>query len=594
MRKIKPQPNEYDDHILDLFGQEFRFDHAKGLAEWLKNSADAYNRAGVEDDDMVILIELHERTPKRDSVFRVIDFVGMTHDDLQSALKRWGDPNAAKRGAKKKIKTLGGHGNGGKFYARQSFKRSMWITYRDDKLNVFGFENKVYGFLDGYEDCEMTLEDALAFAEISIDELPEDARVELGQSGGFTVAYGQQPESFSGRSTTKTIIEKLLTNPQARRPLMHNPVYARFGKSLGEFQRLQVVEPDRREDFDQEYRWEIPEKLVDANGDEHVLRDEEHPDAWLELKVSRDILRYRQADRIDIIGETSVIASYATHELGGAVPAQAEFLFGECHCPKLEDPDDDYVKNDRDKLAEGDKSRLLLSWIRARVAELANMIAEADAKNQQHADLKRSAAYNELLNQWKNKFMSDDVVTLFGGLGEGSGFGGAGEGSGGASGDTQPPISGNDTNSDSDHDGGEQGGGGDEQKSGRRAPVVLLSSEDADPFDELGTPFVCSPRHPAVYQRPEDAEQNIYWINTSTKLAQKILGTYGSEHTRWRDYMFQRYVEIILKEFIRDLERKSQLTSDLLDGGINKLYALIYDKAEEELAQFLFDDKAPV
>jgi Histidine kinase-, DNA gyrase B-, and HSP90-like ATPase len=593
--RIKPQANEFDDHILDLFGQEFRFDHAKGLAEWLKNSADAYNRAGVDDDDMVILVELHEREPKRNSVFRVMDFVGMTHEDIEKALKRWGDPKAASHGAKKKVKTLGGHGNGGKFYARQSFKEAMWITYRDGKLNVFGFQDKVYGFLDGYENHKMSLEEALEFTDLNIDQLPEEARVRLGESGGFTVAYGKQPESFNRRSSTKGIIDKLLTNSQARRPLLHNPVYARHGKKLGEFQRLQVTEPARREDFSEVYRWDIPETMTDANGDEHVFRDKEHPDAWLELKVATDTLRYKGADRIDIIGETSVIASYATHELGGAVPAQAEFLFGECHCSKLEDPEDDYVKNDREKLAEGDKSRLLLSWTRARVTELATKIAEADAKNQQHADLKRSAAYNELLNHWKNKFMSEDVVTLFGGLGEGSGFGGSGEGSGGSGGDTQAPTGGDDNETDSEQDnGGEQGGGGDEQKSGRRAPVVLLSSEDADPFDELGDPLVCSPRHPAVYQRPEDAEQNIYWINTSTKLSQKILGTYGSEHTRWRDYMFQRYVEIILKEFIRDLERKTELTSDLLDGEINKLYALIYDKAEEELAQFLFDDKAPV
>lgn len=234
--KIKPQPNEYDDHILDLFGQEFRFDHAKGVAEWIKNSADAYNRAGVEDDEMVILVELHERIPKRNSLFRVIDFVGMTHEDIDKALKRWGDPHAAKYGARtksKKLKTLGGHGNGGKFYARQSFKHAMWITYRDGKLNVFGFENKVYGFLDGYEDRDVTLEEALEFADIDIDELPDAARVRLGQSGGFTVVYGEQPESFSGRATARTIIDKLLNNPQARRPLLHNPVYARIGYEQG-------------------------------------------------------------------------------------------------------------------------------------------------------------------------------------------------------------------------------------------------------------------------------------------------------------------------------------------------------------------------
>ena len=50
--KIIPQKNEFDDHILDVFGNAFKFDHAKGLAEWIKNSADAYSTiAGVLDED---------------------------------------------------------------------------------------------------------------------------------------------------------------------------------------------------------------------------------------------------------------------------------------------------------------------------------------------------------------------------------------------------------------------------------------------------------------------------------------------------------------------------------------------------------------
>jgi hypothetical protein len=599
MAKINPQPNEFDDHILDLFGQEFRFDHAKGLAEWLKNSADAYKRAGVDDDDMVILVELDERNPKKKSIFRVIDFVGMTHDDLQKALKRWGDPKAATYGAKRKVKTLGGHGNGGKFYARQSFKRAMWITYRDGRLNVFGFEEKVYGFLDGYEDREMDLAGALEYAGINIDELPEPARIRLGESGGFTVVYGERPENFSGRSTSRKVVEKLLANPQARRPLLHNPVYARFGKKLGAFQPLQVIEPEKREDFNETYRWEIPATLSDANGDEHVFRDKQYADAWLELNVASDALRVKGADRIDISGEASVVASYATHELGDVVPAQAEFLYGECYCPKLEDREDDLIKNDREKLAEGDKSRALLDWIRGKVTELACDIAKVDAKNQQHANLERSAAYNELLNQWKNKFMSESVVTLLGGGGEGAGFGGSGQGEGGHDDPDDPsPVPGPDDPEEPDPNptdapGGTEGGEGDQERPKRRAPLVLLSSQDADPFDELGMPLTCSPRHPAVYQRPEDAAQNIYWINTSTKLAQKILETYSADHSRWRDYMFQRYVEIILKEYIRDLGQKGELTSDLLDGEIDKLYAVIHDKAEEDLAQFLFDERAP-
>ena len=56
--------------------------------------------------------------------------------------------------------------------------------------------------------------------------------------------------------------------------------------------------------------------------------------------------------------------------------------------------------------------------------------------------------------------------------------------------------------------------------------------------------------------------------------------------------MFQRYVEIILKESIRELERKQgSLTADLIDTHIDELYTRIHDQAEEDLTGFLFDEK---
>ena len=84
------------------------------------------------------------------------------------------------------------------------------------------------------------------------------------------------------------------------------------------------------------------------------------PDAYLELRVARDALRSKGADRIDIAGGVGIIGSYAVHELGGTVPATAEFIYGECYCPKLEDLEEDLVKNDREKLVEGEKSKALL------------------------------------------------------------------------------------------------------------------------------------------------------------------------------------------------------------------------------------------
>ncbi len=184
------------------------------------------------------------------------------------------------------------------------------------------------------------------------------------------------------------------------------------------------------------------------------------------------------------------------------------------------------------------------------------------------------------------------MAQLFGGLGEGSAFGGTGEGEGGTGETDAPPVLDPEANDDdSDRAGGSEGGAGDEEKTGPRSPTVLLSGHDADPLDPLGGPVHCSPRHPAVYQRYEDVSNGIYWINTSRPLARRILDGYGAHSTRWRDYMFQRYVEIILKQSIHELEKKhGMLSADMIDGHINELYMQVHDQAEEDLAHFLFDE----
>jgi len=108
---------------LDMFGKSFRGDHVKGLAEWLKNSSDAYVRDGyttgkyTPDSEQVILIRLRDKTKTMPIRFECVDFSGTTHDAIMKNFIVWFDRLAATRGSKG-AKVLGGHGNGGKFYMR--------------------------------------------------------------------------------------------------------------------------------------------------------------------------------------------------------------------------------------------------------------------------------------------------------------------------------------------------------------------------------------------------------------------------------------------------------------------------------------------
>ena len=99
------------------------------------------------------------------------------------------------------------------------------------------------------------------------------------------------------------------------------------------------------------------------------------------------------------------------------------------------------------------------------------------------------------------------------------------------------------------------------------------------------------PRHPPVHQRPEDVAEGIYWINTSRPLAQRIIEQYRVESTRWREYLLQRYIDIIIKEAIyQKAKKETHLTAEIVDDLIMKVVSRIHDAAALDLESFLFDE----
>jgi hypothetical protein len=66
---------------------------------------------------------------------------------------------------------------------RSAFKTSRFVTYRNGRLNVFGFDaKKRYGFAEGVENVKMSLDTACEVAEIAIADLPEKGRERLEAS----------------------------------------------------------------------------------------------------------------------------------------------------------------------------------------------------------------------------------------------------------------------------------------------------------------------------------------------------------------------------------------------------------------------------
>jgi hypothetical protein len=593
---IKPVPNDFDDNFLDVIGIEFKFDHAKGLAEWLKNSADAYSTtAKVKDSEQYILLRFKQGNPKRDSVFECIDFVGMAKEHIDKALKVWGLATAAKRGTD--VATYGGHGNGGKFYMRQMFASSRFITYRGGLLNVFGFdERKRYGYAKGLENFPLKLNDALKFANIDYLEIPVEVRnrwKKSPKSTGFTIVHGEHPEKFSGRATVSSILEKLRLHPQARRLLAHKQVFflPSWESQWGEPLRPPTLAP--RPGFEEPRTIELPKSL---QFEEEVveLRNRQYPKAKLILRTSdTPLARYSDhaaLNSVDILGEIGCIGSYRMNELGFLrFGPEAEFIYGECTCPILEDERNRSVRNDREKLVDNILTRALLDWIRNQVDLLAEEMTEKHRKEKKSRDLRQSSLFNQVLDRWKNRFMTKLTGELFGGSGIGDTFGGSGAGKTDKIGGSGGSTSGGGGNTGT----GEGGGGaGNEPKKGPRFPRVLLSGYDSDPLDEnADVPFEVDERQPPIYQRDVDTNEGIYWINTARPLASKIMDSYGASSARWREYLFQRYIDIILKQSVYELGRHdSNLAPYKIDGLIDDVTSRVHDAAAQELEQFLFDE----
>lgn len=588
--KILEEKNIIDDHLLDIIGNEFKFNHEKGISEWLKNAVDAYIRTNVPDSKQCVILRFTDGKNK-DAIFECIDFIGMTAEDINHAFKIWGDPEAAKRGSAKKV--YGGHGNGGKFYMRQMFSESHFITYKNGFLNIFGFnKSRHYGFADKFKNKKIKYDDALQIAGLKEKDIPSEHYKKIkNNETGFTVVKGMSPTGMRNQIKVHKICAKLQRHPQAMRIIERINLQVVHNNQLV-FDSLKPEKIKPLKGFEVPLNFKIPEQIIYKNdGEEEVvfLANKKYEPGELILKTSEIALtsnsKYSELNRIDIIGELGVIASYHLRELGLYYP-QTDFIFGECFCPILEDPDDDCVTNDRSKLVENSKSKVLSQFIAEQVEELCKKISLKEKKENENINKKISSDYNNFLDQWKNRFMSKVLseILVGQGAGTGGGFGEDGLFSGHGNGK-------NDSKKDSIKEGSNKGGNNISKK-GNKYPRVLLSGHDEDPLN-LNNKLFLRPGQGLVYQRPQDVNEGIYWINTSSPLAETIIRKYGADSSRWRDYLFQRYIDIFIKEALIKLERKEpdRFNAVTIDGDIlGKLVSKIHEAASKDLNSFLFDD----
>ncbi len=425
---IKAEKPIIDEAVLDLIGKGFKFDHAKGIAELLKNSVDAYNLEGTPDEQQIMYIFLNVNKNNLIQSIEVLDFVGMDRGKIDAAFKRWFDPTAAKKISKDKrgnIKTLGGHGNGGKFYMREMFKTSRLITYRNKKLNSFGFnEDKEYGFDTNMNNIEINIESALEISGLKENfNLFKQLKDIFFNKKRFTIVRGVQHKSVHKTNYLKELINKLIIHPQARRIIQHKKVYLIIGQN-SKAKRLAIPILSPKKGFDGPFEYVCPRSLEFENEN---IKMYDNDQIRLKLFTSEEPLKgskYRGMNSIDFLSDVGVIANYEIGRIGHfRTYVYSEFIYGECQAQVMEDQG--YVTNDRNEFTSAAKTNALLNWVKECIEDLCEKMDEKAKKEKKKINLKKTSELNELLNRWKNRFLQKLVRERLAGLGGNLGIGGS-------------------------------------------------------------------------------------------------------------------------------------------------------------------------
>jgi hypothetical protein len=593
--RIRPQKPSMDaERVLDLLGKPFAGNYVSGVAEWLKNSYDHWLRMR-EADPRTVIFRIHtpKGQPNRTWTMECIDFIGTSFEEISEHFQTWGSELAASRG-RADWAGFGGHGNGGKFHMRENFLTSEFITYRDGRLTVFGFgQDQRYGFDEVYQGRLVPPTKALKVAEIDPgwQFLPNDIRERLLSDDPsqchFTLVRGEgfrQKKRWRARSNFD---DRLRGDAQARQALER--LHVIYVSDTEIVDPLKPREIPSREGYEGGRAYDVPGS-IEYDGETFRLT-ETATAGQLTLSVAAEPFSRRDPTHvIDIKGKHDLtIATYLFTELPISNRAGADFIYGVLRCRALEDLG--LKQNDRQKLVRDDITEVVLEWLARRIDELSDELAEKANTVRKERDAAVTHSMTVLLNRWKNQFLQSSPVWMEVGPGAGAGMGGTGGGGAGGPGSTAGTEGrssegggGRGKGQGGAGDSGTSGGGaGDERRRAARFPEIRVSGYDTD---DDGSEVRLHPRQPVVHQRVQDEAANLWWINAQRPLADRIITEYGVESPRWRDYLFNRFVEVIQTYFLT--EKYDPSDPEPLSDQMWHLIGAVHDSAADKLSGLLF------
>lgn len=612
--------------FLDTVGKSFKFKHAKGIAEWLKNSLDNYLRLREQGKEprtgnWPIFVNLIDTaTSKSGPNLSVIDFGGASLHNVESFLLNWGSRSAATLGGTTNTAAVtGGHGNGGKFYMREMWHNgARFLTWRDGKATSLIVDKKTDGTTGQWEfkDQSMNWREALQLAlpvseglggaddQIQYMEDKEPGLISELDAGqrGLTVLVGRRGTQVysandvisGGRWNFEKLIEEMRDAPQAKRPIREMCISV-FSNGTARIARLQpeAIEDDPDWTLNQEV---LPVNLIqDAS-----LAEGATTTGILRVRKSGSQLTGRLKDRNSVFvmdGSGNPIAFYPFKDLPMLPPSPLiSFLFAELELtfPKV----DSLIENDREKLVPSATTQAILSWVGEYVWKRLKLVEEEQKDSKHNSELQIAALLNDTLNQHAKRFLQELQTSIMIDLVEDPTGGGSG-----ASGKGASPVRTGEGKHDKtpeeapEEKGGGVGSGGTLEVPGQTQPVkcpkfpqVLLSGIDADPAKTDGTSKLLTDRHPPLEQDDGDKEHNVWWINTNHPFAKEAIKHGGAKGSAFKSHQFFMFRDVIQREGLRILQRReSELPLDYIENSLSEfsnrfLTEIPIDLIEELLA----------
>jgi hypothetical protein len=113
--------------------------------------------------------------------------------------------------------------------------------------------------------------------------------------------------------------------------------------------------------------------------------------------------------------------------------------------------------------------------------------------------------------------------------------------------------------------------GSTEKKVGQRYPRLLLSNHDLDPTTGYTSSCDLQPSHPPIWQRDEDKDYNIWWLNTVHPFATEAMRRGGDKSPWFRSYHLFGFQQMIQIEALRlETRRQAELNLEAITSTLLK------------------------